>query len=152
MTNTMTTIEKFKSLPTAMTESTRGAAKDGMLVPGGEKFIHFSDTAPRELQDVFLEHFEVRDIDYQIFSKACDTLAEVEYKDLRDFEPYGESGTREWASIWNDDRIGYVTVHNEDEISSKVREYSIDISAAAAMWFDEEVERAMAVIHEWLTA
>ena len=40
-------------------------------------FTCFSDTAPEELKDLYLEHYEVRDIEYEIFSKACDTVVEA---------------------------------------------------------------------------
>lgn len=46
--------EKLAVLPDMMTRSTRntGTRDDG------EKYYHFTDTAPEELKDLFLEHVE----------------------------------------------------------------------------------------------
>lgn len=151
----MTKAEKIAALDTAMTVRTRGAAKDGQLVPGGEEFTCFEDGAPETLVSLFLEHYEVRDLDHIIFSRACDIVAQVYEEDEEGTQPVEDAiyeKAPESASIWNDDRIGYVTVWNQDEIADLVREGETDICEAAATWYDRQVEQAAILISEWVAA
>lgn len=64
----MTKQEKINTLDNAMTQSERA---------NGDEFNHFTESAPEELKSIFLESFEVRDVDYNIFSKACDIVSEI---------------------------------------------------------------------------
>ena len=128
--------QKKESLSKAMTLSTRQNT--------GESYYHFSDTAPKELVNIFLEHFEVREVDYNIFSNACDTMTEIyasldnseDREDVIDDKIY-EYG--EHASPYTSVRLGYLNVWNQDEITDKVKEYDCDIENACAFWYDEKV-------------
>lgn len=131
----------------AMTQSTRGKAKDGQADPDGEVFNHFTDTAPQELRDLFLENFEVKDLDYEIFSRACDDVAEV---DLRDLE--GSEFTGDFASVYTFDRLQYLDNNNQDEISEYVKSYEVDIATACAIWYDERVNSACGLIRDYVLA
>lgn len=129
----------------AMTQSVRGKTKDGQADPDGEVFNHFTDTAPQELRDLFLENFEVKDLDYAIFSRACDAVAETSLDDLADYEFEGE-----FASVYTFDRLQYLDNNNQSEISEFVQNYKVDIATACAIWYDEQVNRACGLIRDYI--
>lgn len=148
----MTKKEKIKSLAIAMTRSSR---KDDPE----EEFYHFTDTAPEELKDKFLEHFEVRDTHYEIFSKACDIMAEIYGKEHKvsgkmlqeviEGNIYDRSADS--ASVSTTDRLGYLDMWNEEEVSQIMREYGeYSIATACAIWYDKQVEQACFIIKDWI--
>lgn len=153
----MTKQEKIASLENAMTQGTRGAAKDGQLVAGGEQFYHFTDTAPKELVALFLEHYAVQDLDYETFSVACDIVSDI-------YDTYGKDTDDEAteriyeqasdsASIYTSDRLSYLNNNNEYEIAEIAQEYATDsISSACAIWYDKQVEQAAIIIKDWINA
>ncbi len=143
----MTKQEKIASLDKAMTASTRDS---------GETFNHFTEEAPGELQSLFLENYEVRDQDYEIFAIACGVIGDVyasekdaTYDEIQD--AIGEEA-RESASIWTENRLGYLTMHNQDEVADIAREHECDIAEACAVWYDREVEKASFLINDWVNA
>lgn len=116
-------------------------------------FYCFSDNAPEELKDLFLEHYDIKDLDYQIFSKACDTISEVyEYQNnndnkVYDFENYIQDNYNEFASVYTSDRIDYLDSSNDNEIAEIVINYKCEsISFACAIWYDEQVQNAISLI------
>jgi hypothetical protein len=146
----MTKEEKIASLDKAMTTKTR---------EDGTEFHYFSDEAPDELKEVYLMHYEVRDQDYQIFSDACGLVSEcindnMQEQDGADFVNemiYERSGDR--ASIMTYDRLSYLNIWNESDISDVMREYDMrSIADACAVWYDREVEQASIIINEWIHA
>lgn len=151
----MTKKEKLASLETAMMWSTRGAAKEGQLDSEGEEYCHFSDSAPEELKELFMEHYEIRDLEYEIFKKACDLVSEI-YTDTPTIaedkateEIYERACDR--ASVFTSDRLSYLNLWNENEISETMQEYSLkSISDACAVWYDRQVEQAACIINEWV--
>lgn len=120
----------------------------------GTEFACFSDHAPEELRGLFLKHYaihySVRDIDYKIFSDACDAVTRA-WNDVD-----GEKGLlREWiddncnefASIYNAERLAYLSVFNDDEVADTFRSYACEsISMACAYWYDNKVKDAMRII------
>lgn len=142
----MTKSEKIASLDAAMTVSKRN---------DDTEFDHFTDTAPKELQDLFLEHFEVRDVDYEIFDRACDIVSEI-YSDKPDATE--EEATEEIyerasdsANVYTSIRLDYMNMWNEQEISEIMREYDLSsIADACAVWYDRQVEQAATLINEWV--
>ncbi len=149
----MTKQEKIAALSGAMEQRKRDE---------GEEFYCFSNTAPRELTDLFLEHYEVRDVDYEIFSRACDIVSEAyaEYADIGDGkneEDYIEQQIYECANdsanVYTAVRLGYLNIWNEDEISELMNETGeTSISIACAIWYDRQVEQAAVIINEWINA
>lgn len=123
----MTKKQKLASLETAMQRKER---KDET------KFTCFSDSAPKELVDLFLEHFEVRDTDYEIFSDACDVFSTYTIKEIED-EQHRES---EFASAYTWDLLGYLDNWNNDEIAGIIREFDCEcVSTGCAIWYDRHV-------------
>lgn len=124
------------------------------------EFTCFSDIAPKELQSLFLEHYEVRDIDYVIFSKAIDTIIEAfennenwdtSYKEMPILE-YIQENYNDFASPYNADRLAYLNIWNDSEIAEISKNYSCEsISLACAIWYDEQVHAAVnIIINEYL--
>ena len=55
------------------------------------------------------------------------------------------------ASIWNDDRLGYLNINNEQEIADKMKELSLDsISTACAVWYDDMVRSVMLSLLDYI--
>ena len=118
----------------------------------GTKFTAFKDTAPKELVDLFLKHFEVRDTDYEIFSDACDIVGNLsDHTDdkLADVDFY-ELAT-DTASVYTADRLSYLTPYNQYEITDKLKEFDCDdIQSACAVWYDSEVCRACELLRDYI--
>lgn len=149
--------DKIKSLANAMTTSVRGMTKEGQLDPDGEKFYHFSGSAPEELENLYLEHYEVRDIDYETFSRACDIVSEIYEETPEADNEKIEEGIYERASdsasVYTSTRLEYLNIWNQDEISDIMREYGTeDIATACAIWYDRQVEQATIIIKDWIEA
>ena len=136
----MTIEKKVTALENAMQKSKR---KDDT------EFYHFSDNAPKELKDIFMEHYEVRDIDYEIFSQAIDTVREAWENNeesptlLRD---YIEENYSEFSSVYTSDLLGYLTIWNHEEVADNMKELGCSIPEACAYWYDNEVKNACLVI------
>ena len=139
--------EKLAQLASAMTTKKRDE---------GEEFVCFTDNAPRPLADIFLEHYEVRDLDYQIFSRACAVVHEV-YEDnpaiaYDDAVDEISERSQESASVYTDVRLSYLSIWNEEEVSQMIKEYDLGIADLCAVWYDRQVKEAALLIHDWVTA
>lgn len=143
----MTKQEKLAALANAITTKKRA---------DGEEFVCFSDDAPRELIDIFLEHYEVVDLDYEIFSRACDVVhgiyednPAIAYDDAVD-EIIKHS--QDNANVYTRVRLSYLSMWNEEEVSDIMHEYDLkSIATACAVWYDRQVEEAAILIHDWVT-
>jgi len=134
----MNTEEKYKALVNAMELKTRDDKSE---------FYAFTDSVNRELIDLFLENYEVRDTDYQIFSKAIDCMADLELEDILkdDFDVY--EAVNDVCSVYNSDRLALLNIWNDIEITDILKEYECsEISTACAVWFDREVQNAVSLI------
>ena len=126
----MTKEEKIASLSSAMTTSVR---KDNPK----DTFYHFTDTAPEELRNLYIEHYAVKDIDYETFSRACGIVSEI-YADKPDItqdaatdeicERASDSG-----SVYTYQRLQYLDASNESDISDLIREYGLTSIAEACL-------------------
>lgn len=118
------------------------------------EFYHFTDTAPKELKDLFLEHYEVRDLDYEIFSTAIDTFIEA-WNNNEDsptlLDDYIDENYNDFSSPYNADRLAYLNVWNDSEIAEISKNYSCEsVSLACAIWYDEQVKGAIRIISDWV--
>lgn len=144
----MTRQEKIAVLAKAMTRSKRDDESE---------FYHFTDEAPEELKDLFLEHYNVDDLDYETFDRACDIVREVydDKPEATDDEATEEIYERasDQASVYTADRLAYLNMRNEDEVSQTMREYGMtSIADACAAWYDRQVEQAAIIIKDWVNA
>lgn len=115
----------------------------------GTEFYCFADKAPKELQDLFLKHYQVRDLDYQIFSTAIDTIIEAweHIEDPAEFQDYTDDNYNEFASVYNEDRLTYLNVWNDGYIADIVKNNECEsVSEACAYWYDGEVRSAIHII------
>lgn len=143
----MTKKEKIKSLQNAMERSERNDHTE---------YTYFTDNAPEELRQLFLEHYEVRDVDYMVFSDACDIVSDI-YQNSPEitgreaeeavYEDYSES-----ASVYTATRLEYLNIWNQDEISEILKEGCEDIATACAIWYDRQVEQASITINQWINS
>lgn len=118
----MTKQEKIDSLGDAMTMSKRASLED---------FYHFSDTAPEELKEIFQKHtdYSLKDLDFEIFSAACDIVYEIFNKTPSatesDIEDDIHTGACNSSSVYTYPRLQYLDNNNEEEISEIVRKRRI---------------------------
>ncbi len=146
----MTKQEKVATVAKLMTTSIRN---------DGTEFRHFAfnDERDAELRALFLEHYSVQDIDYQIWSNACDIVAEA-CEDAQDttsdkVEDHIYELAADSASMYTSDRLAYLSPMNEDEISETMREYGMhSIADACAAWYDRQCEQAAIIILGWVNA
>jgi|TARA_R100001530_G_scaffold1410_2_gene2566 hypothetical protein len=96
----------------------------------------------RELADKF------REIDYEIMDSACMVLSDVEDKALEEADTYELSN--DTASVYNNTRLSYMDIWNQDEVSDIVKELDCDISTACAVWYEQEVARACEMLRSWV--
>jgi aspartyl-tRNA synthetase len=137
----MDTKEKINLLETAMQIKTRD---------NGQEFYCFTETVPEELKDLFISNYNVKDLDYQIFSTAIDTIVEA-WANNEDsptlLEEYIYDNYNDFASPYNADRLAYMDIHNEAEIVDIIKEYSCEyINEACAIWYDNQVKDAIMII------
>ena len=140
----MTKKEKFKIIDQVMTIKKRD---------DGTEFHCFSDKAPEDLKDLFLGSYEVRDLDYKIWHNACDIISGLEFETLKgenddSFDIYEIVDSE--ASPYNSDRLEYLNIWNEEEITEKVRDNDCNISEACAYWYDEQVRDVVSIIRDWI--
>lgn len=111
--------------------------------------------AIKELKDLFLEHYSVRDIDYRIFSEALDMLEDIyasqtKGKNFVENQIYARSSDR--ASVYTGTRLEYLSAWNEDEVSKVMTTMALSsIAEACAIWYDKQVEQAAIIINKWIT-
>lgn len=154
---TLTKVQKIATLSKAMTRSERDDKTE---------FYHFTDNAPEELKDLYLEHYEVRNIDYETFSSACDMLSDIYYDYVEENTEHNEALAKseiiidqiyersaDSASVYTADRLSYLNIWNQDEISDYIKNgIAEDIQTACAIWYDAQVEQASLLINEWVNA
>lgn len=136
--------EKFENIAEAMEVKKRADESE---------YTCFSDKADERLKSIFLEHYEVRNLDYKIFSNACDVIADLTLEQLQgenddSFDIYDVTDNQ--ASYYNSDRLEYLNIWNEEEIADKVRQYECSISEACAYWYDEQVRDAVSIIRDYI--
>ncbi len=134
--------QKIESLKYSMTVKTRADET---------KYTCFSDTAPESIKDLFLEHYNVKNTDYETFSDACDIMSDIyaeEALSANDDAIYERS--TDHASIMTADRLAYLDIWNQEDISEYMKEIGSDIATACAYWYDKQVEQACFIIKDWI--
>lgn len=144
----MTKKEKIKSLQNAMERSERNDHTE---------YTYFTDNAPEELRQLFLEHYEVRDVDYMTFSDACDIVSDIYQNSPEITEREAEEEIYEQASdsasVYTATRLEYLNIWNQDEVAEIFKEYGCeDIATACAVWYDRQVEQASIIINQWINS
>lgn len=112
----------------------------------GKSYFYFNDTVDETLQDLFRKNYSLRDLDYEIFNRAIDTICEAfhDCKNKKDLQEYIRDNYTEYASIMTYDRLQYLNNNNDDEIARNLREWELaTVSQACAVWYDEQVQCAI---------
>jgi hypothetical protein len=89
------------------------------------------------------------DLAYTILNDVINELAEIELKDLPEYDIY-ENQT-EFASVYTATRLEYLNMWNNEEITQKVKECECDIQTACAIWYDEQVINGFNFIKDLIT-
>ncbi len=120
----------------------------------GDEYETVSSTIPEEAQKavrdiVFEIDQEGADFEtaYEIVSRACTeimdnegAIEESEAKDeIEGFEEWGDNS----ASVYTETRLGYLNMYNQDDITSKVKDFGCAIQEACAYWYDEKARLAI---------
>ena len=110
----------------------------------GDEFICRKDGTPEHIisimQDVMYANDNHNfDLDYKIMNDALMELSEIEFADLAEYEVHESES--EYASVYTGERLSYMNMWNQDEISEVMKEYSTeDIATACAIWYDNQVK------------
>jgi hypothetical protein len=88
------------------------------------------------------------DLSYEICARACDLISESEVDELGESEDmFYES---ESASVYTDERLKYLNIYNQDEISEKQKEFDCDIQTACAVWYDDMVRSVALELRDYI--
>ena len=110
----------------------------------GDEFICKKDDTPKHIVDIihdvmFENDNHDFDLDYKIMDSALIELSEVEFEDLAEYEVHESES--EYASVYTGERLTYLNMWTQDEISDVAKEYSTeDIATACAIWYDNQVK------------
>ncbi len=145
----MTKEQKYEALKNVYTTMTRD---------NGEEIHIFRETTPKEIQEFLLEEQRKLDVgfdaSYEIMSEACDIITDLTIEQLENentLDLYAEADSR--ANPYTSVQLSYLNVHNEDEISSLIKDEAIEsIAQACGAWHTQKVENACNVLREYILA
>lgn len=144
----MTTTQKIKALENAMFQGTRD---------NGNKYYYFTENAKEKIKDIYckLTDNSLNDLDYEIFYKAINTVVEaynnIGNDNIERLQEYVQDNYNDFASVYTNDRLTYLNIHNESEIVDILKDFSCDsISTACAIWYDRQIQNACSVIIDYL--
>lgn len=107
------------------------------------------------LMSIIYDGEYISETGYKIAYSACSFFDELEEKDFTNLADILEEqlSSYEPASIWNDARLSYLDIYNEQDIFETLKEYACDsINLACAIWYDNEVKNAInTIIDEYIT-
>jgi hypothetical protein len=139
----MTPQEKYDAIVNAYTT---------ISVPSPEtERIIISDKTPEEVRDFLVkaQHdvVDIFNLSYTIADSAASILSEIEQEDVFDYQGYDMGGDldeacSDVASVYTSERLSWLCVANESEISDLMSELEIkSISDACAVWYDQKVRQ-----------
>lgn len=102
-----------------------------------------SDNCEPGLKDILIEEIynddANTDVAYEIVSRACDVFADndIDLDELKNLDlcEYANDG----ASVYTEDRLNYLTMWNQYDITEIVKECGCDVQTACAVWYDRRV-------------
>ena len=115
----------------------------------------FTDNIDEEVKEILTRNIwkdnigGTSDLGYAICNSACYLISDTAIEDLEENEDmFYESGS---ASVYTSDRLSYINMHNQDEISEKMKEYSTeDIATACAVWYDDMVRSVALELRDYI--
>ena len=130
---------------------TKGLSKDFKknIYLLNEKLSNESHDAIFDLQMKFKNNNDIDfDLSYEIMAQACNVIAEnpnIKEEDIQ------EAINNNFSSIYTADRLAYLTINNQQEISDLMKEYEAEnISDACAYWYDNQVQSAISLLIEFI--
>lgn len=91
------------------------------------------------------------EISCEILEKACDALADTDASEFEKEDFYPEDLADDTASVYTAIQLGYLSLHNEGEISDIMHDTGVkSIGQACAIWYEYKVRDAITKIVEWL--
>ena len=90
------------------------------------------------------------DLSYEICAKACNEVAECDM-DMLEGESDDIFYEMECASVYTSDRLAYLNMNNQSEISDKMKELGLDdIATACAVWYDDMVRSVALELRDYV--
>jgi hypothetical protein len=94
------------------------------------------------------------DLSYEICARACGLIADntdgddLENTDIGNDDIFYDM---ECASVYTAERLGYLNIWNESEISDKMKELGIEsIQTACAVWYDDMVRSVALELRDYI--
>lgn len=84
------------------------------------------------------------DLSYEIIASAVDLLDE---DTIETEEDYIDNDS---ASVYTYDRLQYLNINNQDEITEVLKEFETDIQNACAYWYDGEVKNVYYQLKDYI--
>lgn len=110
------------------------------------EYVRIKENTPKEYRDLMLDiqhetlnnHLE---LSYEVGNEASFFMSDIDEETLLNGDMFNERVYEyEGASVYTFNRLQYLNIHNQDEITDIAKEYSCDIQTACAIWYDREVQ------------
>lgn len=82
----------------------------------------------------------VQDLSYEIVAVASGLFDDIE--NIKDLENENEECEAEQASVYTAERLSYINMNNQEEITQTLKDFDCDIQKACAIWYDNMVRNA----------
>ena len=106
--------------------------------------------AMRDIQFELNEETGTFELDYEIMQTACGIIADnITDKETLENADFYELAN-DTASVYTADRLAYMNIRNESEISEISKEYDSDIQTACAIWYEQQVVRACELLRDYI--
>lgn len=147
----MTKLEKRNAITNAMEFKKWNNGKEGYIIKESLKEEN------EKLHDLLLNIIYddniggTHDLSYEITAKACEVIGELEMDEIENGGDNDRFYKMEIASIWNNDRLGYLNVNNESEVYERLVELGLhEISTACAVWYDDQVRSVVLSLLDYI--
>lgn len=142
----LTTKQKLEALTTAYKTRTADDERGTIIIFNDESAI-LEDI--KDIQYKLHEDTRMFELDYEIMRDACDIVSDIDEDDLENADVYELSN--DIASVYTADRLSWLGIYNQDEITDISKEYGCDIATACAAWYEQKVAYACTMLIEWAT-
>lgn len=121
----------------------------------GDKDIYILDTdhvtdmaTQNAIQDIQRKLGVSFELSYEIMAAACDSIAGVQPEDFAEVDMWEVA--QEPASVYTWDRLQYLDINNQADISELVRTHAVDIATACAVWYNDKVVEACEALRTYI--
>lgn len=113
------------------------------------------DTCDPELKKVLMKIIYddnvggTHDLSYEICAQACEAVSDFhsneDYEELQDY--LCDNG--DFASYLIFDRLAYLNIGNQDEVTEILKENNCNIEEASAIWYDQKISEVATFLDDW---